>query len=71
MGQNLPGEQTLGALTFGVLQPRMHIRASDLWKLFVDFGELTSVCKGLSVCNGPKRYASRPEIALHFQNRCM
>ena|SRR5437868_10848859 len=32
MGQHFAGEQSLGALTFGVLEPRMHIWASDLWK---------------------------------------
>jgi hypothetical protein len=32
MGQHFAGEQSLDALTFGVLEPRMHIWASDLWK---------------------------------------
>jgi hypothetical protein len=32
MGQHFAGEQALGALTFGVLESRMHIWASDLWK---------------------------------------
>ena len=32
MGQYFAGEQALGALTFGVLESRMHSWAGDLWK---------------------------------------